>query len=48
MELLKQIYDLERMASKISYGSITPRGCIGIRDSLKQLPMLKAILSTFK
>ncbi|MBE5746079.1 MAG: DNA mismatch repair protein MutS [Clostridiales bacterium] len=48
IDILKQINDLERMSSKISYGSITPRGCLTIKDSLKVIPQLKFILKNFK
>ncbi|MGD9900941.1 MAG: DNA mismatch repair protein MutS [Spirochaetales bacterium] len=42
---LAKINDIERLAGKISYGSINPRDCLGLLNSLKELPTLK---HTFK
>ncbi|WP_456298986.1 DNA mismatch repair protein MutS [Natronincola ferrireducens] len=41
---LKNIYDLERLAGKIAYGSITPRDLIALRNSLNHVPNLKILL----
>lgn len=37
-ESLKNIYDLERILSKISYKSVHPRDCLSILRSLKEIP----------
>lgn len=39
-ESLKKIYDLERLAGKISYGSVTPRDLIALKNSLSYLPSI--------
>lgn len=41
---LKTIRDLERLAGKIAFGSVMPRDCLSINESLKALPMLKNTL----
>ena len=38
---LKQIYDLERLAGKISYGSANARDLVALKKSLGYLPSLK-------
>ena len=47
-DILDEIYDLERLVGKISYGNITPKDFIALAKSLKQLPQLKNRLSSFK
>ncbi len=42
---LKQIYDLERLVSKLVYGNINPRDFIALKQSLAVLPELKMRLS---
>ena len=44
-EYLNAIYDLERLMSRVSFHSINPRDMIALRDSLKMLPPIKALLS---
>ena len=44
-ELLKKVYDIERLAGKISYGNANARDMISLRNSLSNLPDLKQILS---
>jgi len=46
-ETLYNIYDIERLTGKISYGNLTPKDCISLKKSLKQLPKIKEILSNF-
>ena len=43
-ESLKKVYDIERLASKISYGSANGRDLISLKNSAKQLPEIKKIL----
>ncbi len=45
---LKKIKDIERMASKIALGSVKPRDCIAIAQSLEQIPKLKKLLFGFR
>ena len=44
-ESLKKVYDIERLAGKISYGSANARDLISLKNSAKQLPEIKKILS---
>ncbi|MGM0420393.1 MAG: DNA mismatch repair protein MutS [Bacillota bacterium] len=44
---LKGIYDLERLLSKISYGSINPRDMACLRTSLNLIPELREKLAGF-
>ena len=41
---LKKVYDIERLAGKISYGSANGRDLISLKNSAKQLPEIKKIL----
>lgn len=41
---LRQIYDLERLTSKLVYGSIHPRDLIALKQSLFVLPEIKACI----
>lgn len=43
-ESLKNVYDLERILSKIAYKSISPRDCLAILRSLKEIPNIKNVL----
>ena len=47
-EVLYNIYDIERICGKISYGNITPKDCNSLKHSLSMLPKLKDLLKTFK
>lgn len=42
--LLDQIYDLERLCSRISYGNLNAKDLINLKLSIKALPELKKIL----
>ncbi|TCO79783.1 DNA mismatch repair protein MutS [Marinisporobacter balticus] len=44
-ELLKNIYDLERLVVRISYGNANGRDLIALKNSLEVLPKVKSILS---
>lgn len=41
VESLKSIYDIERLAGKISYGTVNARDLISLKNSIMQLPNLK-------
>ncbi len=43
--LLDNIYDIERLLSRISYGSLDARDVLAIRASIQPLPQLKELLS---
>lgn len=43
-EALKGIYDIERIISKVSYGSVNARDLLSLKNSLLKLPELKNIL----
>ncbi len=43
-EYLNSIYDLERLTTKISYGTANPRDLIAFKNSLKLLPFIKQLL----
>lgn len=44
-DALSEISDIERMATRIAYGSITPKECVALACSLEALTALKAALS---
>lgn len=44
MNLLDQVYDLERLSSRVSYGNINARDMLQLLRSLKVLPDIKSIL----
>ena len=44
-EALKKVYDIERLAGKIAYGSVNARELISLKNSASQLPEIKSILS---
>ena len=45
IDSLKKVYDIERLAGKIAYGNANGRDLISLKNSVKQLPDVKAILS---
>lgn len=47
-EYLTPVYDLERLITKITYGSANPRDLTAFRSSLEMLPSIKVILSDMK
>ena len=48
INILKKVYDIERLAGKISYGSANARDLISLKNSISQLPELKNVLSNVK
>ena len=44
-ELLKRVYDIERLAGKVVIGSANCRDLIALKNSLMQVPYIKEILS---
>lgn len=43
-ELLKQVYDLERLAGRVAFGSVGGRDLAQLRESLRQVPVIKKAL----
>ncbi|MED0667403.1 DNA mismatch repair protein MutS [Bacillus badius] len=43
-EMLKEVYDLERLAGRVAFGNVNSRDLIQLKKSLQQIPMLKALL----
>ncbi|MCT4618740.1 MAG: DNA mismatch repair protein MutS [Marinisporobacter sp.] len=46
-DLLKNVYDLERLVVRISYGNANARDLIALKASLKALPQIKDLLDEF-
>ena len=44
LDELSKINDIERLAGKISYGTLMPRDCLALLNSLKQLPNLLVLI----
>ncbi len=47
-EQLKEVYDIERLCGKISYGNFMPKDAVALLTSLKKLPGIKDNLSSMK
>lgn len=45
-ELLHGMYDIERLCSKIVYGSVNARDCIALRQTIERVPIMKEALRT--
>ncbi|WP_163653231.1 DNA mismatch repair protein MutS [Listeria sp. PSOL-1] len=48
VENLKNVYDLERLAGRVAYGNVNARDLIQLRNSLYQIPKIKATLTSMK
>ena len=46
VEVLKKVYDMERLSAKIAYGSANGRDLISLKNSAKQLPEIKELLKS--
>lgn len=44
-ETMSQIYDMERLCSKVVYGTVNPRDMIALKQSLAVIPAIKAIIA---
>ena len=44
-ERLQQVYDMERLLSKVSYQSLNPRDCLSLRRSLSQAQPVRELIS---
>ncbi|MBR6253543.1 MAG: DNA mismatch repair protein MutS [Clostridia bacterium] len=47
-ENLKKVYDIERLAGKIAYGTVNARELVTLKNSLSQIPALKALIKDAK
>lgn len=47
-EALLNVYDVERISTKVAYGSVNPRDCLSLAQSLHALPGVKGVLSGAK
>ncbi len=47
-ELLKRVYDIERLMGKVVLGSVNCRDLIALKNSINQIPYIKAILKEFE
>lgn len=47
-ELLKNVYDLERLAGRVAFGSVGGRDLAQLRESLRQVPAIKELLLNSK
>ena len=47
-DILNKVYDIERLAGKISYGNANGRDLISLKNSLFRIPELKKVLSNVK
>ncbi len=43
-DLLKEVYDLERLAGRVAFGNVNARDLVQLRKSLSQIPHLKALV----
>lgn len=48
MEMLKGVYDIERLTSKLVYGNVNARDMLAIKASLSRLPYVKDLLQDLK
>lgn len=44
---LKEVYDLERISTKVSYNIVSPKELLNLKKTLKQIPQIKNILKCF-
>ncbi len=45
-KLLQEVYDLERITARVSFGTLSPRDLIQLRKSLSVIPSIKSILNS--
>ena len=44
---LKGVYDIERLASRVSFGKANPKDLLQLEQTLTQVPVIKAVLESF-
>ncbi len=47
-EYLNPVYDLERLSTRVSYGTANPRDLIALKTSLEMLPAIKNLMAHFE
>ncbi len=47
-QLLNSVNDIERIAGRIGYGTISPKELLGLKSSLQIIPQLKEMLASFQ
>jgi len=47
VDLLKEVYDLERLISRVNYGNANPRDLLSLKQSLQKIPLIKEKLTEF-
>ena len=47
-QLLNSVNDIERIAGRIGYGTISPKELLGLKSSLQTIPQLKEMLTFFQ
>lgn len=47
-ESLKGVYDIERLASRVSFGKVNPKDLLQLGQTLAQVPLIKELLSRFQ
>ncbi|MBQ8908836.1 MAG: DNA mismatch repair protein MutS [Clostridia bacterium] len=40
-QILSDVYDIERLSSKVAYGNVTPKDLVSLKKSLSHMPQLK-------
>ncbi len=45
-QTLREITDIERICGKISYGTISPRGCNDLKIAISKIPQIKQVVAT--
>lgn len=48
IRLLEQVYDIQRLSTKLSNNSATPRDFLALRDTINLLPEFSKVLKSFK
>ncbi len=48
LNVLGKVKDIERLVTKISYGTIMPRDCISLASSIMQFPLIKELIGKTK
>lgn len=48
IEIMRGVYDIERILGKIAYNNVTPKDCISLKRSLNTLPQIKRQIMDFK
>lgn len=43
---LREVYDLERIATKVSYNIVTPKELVNLKNTLEKIPEIKTMLAT--